>query len=306
MTFWPEQHIQEIAEGIVAVRHGQGEAGVANAACVFEQGRALVVDTMTFPEMIEGLVRDIARRDAHVDMVINTHHHIDHTGGNQAFAGTPIVAHPTTKRELEKMARLPGTFYEQLLPKFSGRFGSLQLHIPDTLPEQLIIPRGGEVFIFHAAHSPADLAVWFPQSRVLLAGDLSFIEVTPMAAHGTISGWIAALDTLIELQPMVVVPGHGRPGTLQDLLDLRTYFCAVLTAGQLAVKENLTYAEVLSTLEPGPVAEWIETGRTRLNLERAMAEVRGELDLDNLVTLSLPGGIGTHTKTGLHVKSETT
>lgn len=287
MTLWPQQQIQEVAEGIIVVLHGRGEAGIANASCVFEQGQALVVDTMTFPEMTDGLLRAIASRAALVTAVLNTHHHIDHTGGNRAFAGTPIVAHSRTVQELERMATLPASFYDQILPNFRGQFADVQIQLPDTSPEHFTLPQGGELQAFQGAHSPADLAVWLPRSRVLLAGDLSFIGVTPMAAHGLLSGWIKALDRLIELQPAVVVPGHGHVGNVQDLIDLRTYFQAVFAMAQRVVSEALAPEDALSQLEGGPVADWIEGGRTRLNLERAVAEIRGEISPDNLVVLKM-------------------
>src|SRR5687767_3742885 len=62
MTTAPAQRIAEVADGVVAVVHGQGEAGVSNAGLVMDQGRALVVDTMMFPEMAEVLVTELARR----------------------------------------------------------------------------------------------------------------------------------------------------------------------------------------------------------------------------------------------------
>lgn len=288
VSVWPQQQIQEVAEDILVVCHGRGEAGVANAACVFEKKRAFVVDTMTFPEMTEGLLRAIASRAAHVEAVLNTHHHIDHTGGNRVFAGTPIVAHYETIRELERMARLPSSFYDRLLPQFGGRFAHLQLQIPDTSPDLFCVLQDGEIQAFRGAHSPADLAVWFPRSRVLLAGDLSFIGVTPMAAHGLLSHWIRALDTLIALQPRVVVPGHGRVGTVQDLQDLRVYLAAVLALGERVASGEMEKQDALRSCDVGPVAEWLEPGRTALNLERALAEIRNEIHLDNLVALPIP------------------
>lgn len=288
MITWPRQQIQEVAEGILAVCHGRGEAGVSNAACVFEQGHALVIDTMTFPEMTKGMVGEIAHRNARVDAVLNTHHHIDHIGGNQAFAGIPIVAHQETIRQLELMARLPDTFYDRVLPQFCGRFTDLQIQLPDTSLGQLAVPLGGELLVFQAAHTPADVAVWFPKTRILLAGDLSFIGVTPMTAHGLLSGWIYALDTLIGLNPAVVIPGHGHIGGVQDLIDLRAYLASIFAMGKIAVNEHLTREDALKALDLGPVADWIEAERTGLNLDRAIAEVRGEIDRDNLVSLQPP------------------
>ncbi len=291
MTLWPQQRMQEVAEGILAVCHGQGEGGVANAVCVFEQGRALVVDTMTLPAMTEGLVQAVARRNARVSVVLNTHHHIDHTGGNRVFAGVPIIAHPATRRELERMASLPVAFYERLLPQFRGQFTAIEIQVPDTTPEQFVLPQEGEILAFRAAHSPADLTVWFARQRVLLAGDLSFIGVTPLVAHGLFSGWLHALDSLIALRPAVVVPGHGPVGGVQDLVDLRTYLRSVLAMGQRVVAEQLPLEEALKTLDSGPVSTWIEARRTELNLKRAIVEVRGEIDPDNLVVLKLPAGL---------------
>ena len=51
MNNWPTQKIQEIADGIFTVIHGNGEVGVSNASFIVEGKRAFVVDTMTFPEM---------------------------------------------------------------------------------------------------------------------------------------------------------------------------------------------------------------------------------------------------------------
>ncbi len=47
---------------------------------------------------------------------------------------------------------------------------------------------------------------------MLLAGDISFIRVTPLAAYGLLSGWIEAIDILLGLNPEIVVPGHGPIG----------------------------------------------------------------------------------------------
>ncbi len=62
MNNWPRQRFVELADGVVAVLNGQGEMGVANAALVVEEDRALVIDTMTFPEMAQEMAKQIARR----------------------------------------------------------------------------------------------------------------------------------------------------------------------------------------------------------------------------------------------------
>lgn len=281
ISAWPEQKVREVADGIVTIVHGQGEVGVANASFIVEGKRAMVVDTMTFPEMATGIVHEITRRDAHVDVVLNTHHHIDHVGGNALFADASVVAHPASVQALQQLG-LPAARYDFLMPQFRGRFDTLPLTIPRPDIEQLVPLRGGVLQAFNAAHTATDTVVWFPSSRVLLTGDLGFIGVTPLAVNGLISGWIAALETLIALQPEVVVPGHGSIGTLQDLLILRDYFLAIQQVGQTAVTHHLSSQEALHLLDAGLVAEWIESERNLINLERAMQEAAGEIHPANL------------------------
>lgn len=281
MSIWPKQDIREIADGVVAILHGHGETGVSNSAFIVEKQSAFVVDTMLFPEMAEGVIHEIKRRGAHTDTVLNTHNHIDHIGGNKAFADARIIAHPESIRTIHRLG-LPTGFYDRLMPQFCGRFDNLELTMPTPLDDQEVVPHDGELHIFTPAHTPADIAVWFPSSRVLLAGDLCFINVVPTAAHGLISGWIKALDALIALQPDVVVPGHGPVGTLTDLLVLRDYFIAIQRAGQRTVEENIPLQDTLAAFDAGPVSEWIEPERTKINLERAMQEARGDISPTSL------------------------
>ena len=284
MSMWPQQRVIEVADGIIVFINGSGEMGVSNASCVIEDGKAFVVDTMTFPEMAEGMVREIARRGARTDLVLNTHFHIDHIGGNKAFAGAHIVSHPASVKFIQELG-IPVKIYDRLIPRFRGHFESLELVIPDPAIDQLRLPRGGELQIFAPAHTLADLAVWFPESRVLLAGDISFIGVTPLAAYGLLSGWIEAIDILLGLNPEIIVPGHGPIGGGQELKMLRDYLATLYGMGQHAVEENLSLKDALAALDIGPAAEWIESDRTAINLERAIQEVRGDINQQDVSIL---------------------
>lgn len=275
---WPRQEIREVADGVITVVHGRGEIGVSNATFILEGKRACVVDTMTFPEMAQGMEREIARRGARVDTVLNTHHHIDHMGGNALFAQARLIAHPASLQALQQLG-FPTARYDRLMPQFRGLFDDLELAIPEPLTEAvpLALPRSGELHIFTPAHTAADLAVWLPESRVLLAGDICFTGVVPLSVNGLLSGWITALNTLIALRPAVVIPGHGAVGTLADLITLRDYFLQVQRVGQAAVQENSSLQDALAQFDAGPLTEWIESERHVINIERAMQEARGEI-----------------------------
>lgn len=286
MSSWPKQTTYEVAEHIYAVIHGQGEMGVSNAAFIVEQARAFVIDTMTFPEMAASMAHEIARRGAHVETVLNTHHHIDHMGGNKTFADARILAHPRSIQAGQQLG-FPIAVYEHLMPQFQGRFANLELVVPQPLPEQVALPQHGTLLAFTPAHTAADLAVWFPTARVAITGDICFKGVVPLALNGLISGWIEALDALIALQPAVVVPGHGPLGTLEDLFVLREYFLTIQRIGREAVHANASLQDALAQLDPGLLAGWDEQKRHAINLERVMHEARGEISRTNLAAALL-------------------
>ena len=277
MPEWPDQHVVEVGEGVLAVLQGGGEAGVSNAGLVLEEGVALVVDTMMFPEMAQGLVDELAHRAATAEVVLNTHHHVDHIGGNTLFAGARIVAHPRTVDTVIASGH-PTAIYDGFMTAFRGRFDDLEVLAPEPVDDALHLPLGAQFRSYVPAHTPGDTAVWLADERILFTGDLCFFGVTPLALQGLLSSWIAALDDLIALDPAVVVPGHGPVGSVADIILVRDHLAALLAHGRAAVEAGVSLDEALASFDAGPVSEWLEAERAVVNLERAMQEARGEID----------------------------
>lgn len=91
------------------------------------------------------------------------------------------------------------------------------------------------------AHTPGDLIVWLPDQRAAFAGDIVFTErmlgvlPSPISTSGD---WIKAFDALAALDPRIVIPGHGRPTSLdQARKDTRDYL-AHLRASVQAVLDR--------------------------------------------------------------------
>jgi glyoxylase-like metal-dependent hydrolase (beta-lactamase superfamily II) len=84
----------------VHVIHGLG----GNVGILRTDAGSVVVDTMTF-QMQGREVRERARRLAGpVQMVVNTHYHLDHTHGNPAFAaGLEVVSTERTRAYLDAL-----------------------------------------------------------------------------------------------------------------------------------------------------------------------------------------------------------
>jgi glyoxylase-like metal-dependent hydrolase (beta-lactamase superfamily II) len=284
MTEWPDQHVVEVGESVVAVLQGDGEAGVSNAGLVMEDGRALVVDTMMFPEMAQGLLDELAHRSATADIVLNTHHHVDHIGGNALFADARIVAHPRTVDTVVASGH-PVAVYDGFMPAFRGRFADLEVVAPSPVEDGLDLPQGAQLRSYVPAHTPGDSAVFLPAERTLFTGDLCFFGVTPLALQGLVSSWIAAIDDLIALEPVTVVPGHGPVGGVAEMKLVRDHLAALLGHARDAVAADASLDDALASFDAGAVSEWLEAERAVVNLERAMQEVRGEIAADDLAVI---------------------
>ena len=70
-----------------------GDTGVANAGLIVGPSAAVAVDALMVPSMTKRLVTAIKKTTRKpIAQLINTHHHLDHTGGNRFFRGATIVA----------------------------------------------------------------------------------------------------------------------------------------------------------------------------------------------------------------------
>ena len=63
-----------------------------------------------------------------------------------------------------------------------------------------------------------------PDARVVYAADVLFVGATPVIWAGPVARWLAALDTLVDLDAERYVPGHG-PVSGRDAIEaLRDYW----------------------------------------------------------------------------------
>ena len=86
----------KVAEGVYAAIAKPGGLASGNAGFVVGDDGVLIVDTFFTPVAIEELINEIGKLTAQpIKFAVNTHYHLDHTGGNQVLAarGVPIIAH---------------------------------------------------------------------------------------------------------------------------------------------------------------------------------------------------------------------
>ncbi len=86
----------KVADGVYAAIAKPGGLASGNAGFVVGDDGVLMVDTFLTPAAVEELIDAIgAETKLPIKFAVNTHYHLDHTGGNQVLAarGVPIIAH---------------------------------------------------------------------------------------------------------------------------------------------------------------------------------------------------------------------
>ena len=190
----------------------------------------LVIDSQ-FPDTATALLAGMKERTKRpIDVLINTHHHADHTGGNAVLkpAVKRIVAHARVP-ELQKMQAVQ-----------AGNEAA-QAYPDTTFTDVWEMPIGGDKVTaeyYGPGHTGGDVTVHFQKDDVVHMGDLMFKERHPFvdrAAGGSLKNWITILENVSSQHGAgtMYIFGHSKDGLpvtgrKPDLLVFRDYFTEVL------------------------------------------------------------------------------
>jgi cyclase len=267
--------VEEIAEGVHAYLQPDGGWCLNNAGIIVGSSSTAVIDTAATEQRALQLRSAVMRLSSRrPNVVVNTHFHGDHTYGNFVFApDATIVAHEDTRADMAAA----GLHMQGLWPDVG--WGAIEVALPSlTIRESSTFYIGdirAELMTFGPAHTRSDLVVWLPDARVVFTGDLVMSGVTPFLAMGSLSGSLAAVRRLRDLDAVAFVTGHG-PVADASVLDV--------TEGYLRWAEELAEAGIAAGLSPLEVAREAELGayaglldseRLVGNLHRAYAEAAG-------------------------------
>jgi len=186
----------------------------------------VVIDTQypeSAPDCWNGL-RD--RSESPLAMVINTHHHGDHVGGNGVFAQYTdrLVAHANVPDLMRASAE------EEAEPTYPTET------FEDTWSETV----GDETLTLRSrgpAHTGGDAIIVFENANIVHVGDLVFNRAYPFIDVGggaDSKNWISSLETIHDAldDDTIVIHGHGNPefgptGGREDLLVMRDFLTAL-------------------------------------------------------------------------------
>ncbi|MFO0834776.1 MAG: MBL fold metallo-hydrolase [Phycisphaerales bacterium] len=264
---------------------GQG----GNTLVLSDAGKTLLIDTK-MPVFGAILRREAESTVGKLTMVLNTHHHADHTGGNHAFTkDLPLLAHKKAepriagqvdryiagiKSAVGDMTKAQPAERELVADDFKKLHDRMaDLHIKDFAPTQTFedgheLSVGGlkiKLHHFGAGHTDNDAVVHIPSINLVHTGDLLFYKTYPYIDReggATTVGWRASLRKVIELcdDKTIIVPGHGEVCTKAALSEQIEYFDRMCEFVGKQIKDGKSREDV-ANMNPEPydkyTTEWI-------------------------------------------------
>jgi glyoxylase-like metal-dependent hydrolase (beta-lactamase superfamily II) len=171
--------------------------------------------------------------------VIYTNHHDIHAGNHAQFlaGGASVLVQSNC---LPRLPRVPSPDGEVA----SGPRSRRPLGVVGAFTRDHQFTMGGvEIRLYHfgAAKTDNDAVVLFPDLRLIAAGELFSLglPVPDYAAGGTLLGWRASLDRLLDLGFDTAVPSGDALGTIAQLRDFRYRMGVFVERAARLVKNNI-------------------------------------------------------------------
>jgi glyoxylase-like metal-dependent hydrolase (beta-lactamase superfamily II) len=216
-----EVRFQSVADGVYAhigdkgPRTGENEGLNANFGLVVTAAGALLIDsgaTFQSAQQIHQAVKAVTAQP--VKWVFNTGGQDHRWLGNGYFAaqGAEVIAHAAAQADMNNRGNdhLQG-LKATLGAKADGTVPTLPTRWLSGNDERLEL--GGVALEFKhrgGAHTPGDTMVWLPGKSVLFTGDVVYVDrMLGVLAVSNTQRWLDTFAVIEQLNPQVLVPGHG-------------------------------------------------------------------------------------------------
>jgi len=199
---------------------------------------------------IQQRIRSISKKP--LEILINTHHHPDHIGGNSSIAelGTMIFSHSNARSRMEaSFGKSDIQKIDSIIQRSEGKIRTeedkkdvmmnakrIVSEMPKTKSPEGALPvvsfseditfnyNGEEIKVIHLsnAHTDGDVMVYFTKSNVLHTGDAFFNGKYPyvdLKSKGSLKGHVEGLIRILRtVNPDTkIIPGHGEIATIEDV-----------------------------------------------------------------------------------------
>jgi cyclase len=266
-------HFNTLKEGIFVYAQNSADS---NATIILTSEGVVLIDSGHRPPdsvAIAGALKKLTAQP--VRYLINTEPHTDHTTGHWLFSPPAIVvAHDGASAAMkeglnpERVRKIVAEYpdlkemknFRPITPHIEFR-DKMTLHVGD---------RTFEMRFLKSVHSEADSAIWMPKERIVFAaasvGVKRFSNLRPFVK---VTDTLGAIKMMRALNPEIVVPGHGAPGTVKILDDMEKYYTLLLERVGAMVKQGKSLDEIKKDLRMPEADDWQGKDRFPTNIEAA-------------------------------------
>ena len=240
------------------------QGDICNIGFIIGKDSVAVIDTggsLLVGEALKNSIRE--KTSLPIKYVINTHVHLDHIYGNAVFKdpNTKFIGHS----KLPKAMQFRKGFYETLNLRYLKTPFEKSIQIPPSIlvkeNESKIFDLGErkiKVNAYSPAHTNNDVTITDIRTGTLWAGDLLFIERTPVI-DGDIHGFIDVLAQLISLDNInLVIPGHGTPtkNWQEAFKKNKDYFITLRDDIRHSISEDQGLRKAIETVAKSESKKW--------------------------------------------------
>jgi glyoxylase-like metal-dependent hydrolase (beta-lactamase superfamily II) len=222
----------------------------------------ILIDTGRHPEHQAALLAYARARGKPVAAIVNTHWHLDHTGGNAelraaypkaAVYGSTAVEgalsgfFPKSRKSAEEFLA-SGQASPGQQAEIEGDFAaaedaaSLRATRPVTRSGKVrVAGRPLRLNLARFAATEGDVWVYDERSKVVVAGDL-VVGPVPFFDTGCPEGWRQALGEIAAIPFVTLIPGHGEPMTRPQFFQWRAAFDNLLDCAASARTKEVCVA----------------------------------------------------------------
>ena len=185
---------------------------------IFGENDAVLVDAMMTVAEAEALADWVALHNRNLATIYITHAHFDHFYGLSIlldrFPGARAIATPKTVKAMQVYLSPP---VQRLARRMFPGQVSTKLVAPEPYERDTFTLGGHELRIIEQGRtdSPDTTSLHVPSIGLIIAGDVVYNQCRMYVGDTTPESrknWIAVLDRLAALNPVMVVAGHKKPG----------------------------------------------------------------------------------------------
>src|SRR6266849_3001805 len=278
--------VKEVAPGVFFRYSAIGPEGANipfggsnNIWIVFEDYVA-VVDA-NFPKEAGDVIQAIKKTtDKPIRYVLDTHHHGDHSYGNEVFgqAGASIVAQTNCARLLRVNG--PKEFAEAGKPP-TGRkdVAKSKLKVPSLIFDEKFVLDDGkqrvEFLFFGHAHTSGDAFAYMPKHKMVCTGDACVNGAFNFMGHSDSTSWIRVLEKCQQLDVNLILPGHGPPDGKELLEKQKRYFVELRQQVKKGIDAGQDFEDIKKSIDMPWYKEWTTVDPSPANVQHVYDELTG-------------------------------